>query len=109
MAKKICVHGNFHLASLSKLVVPGTLNLYGAGFDWDLFCDVGGVENLCPWSLSFGFLYHSWLYLVHLHFMISKSIGIIVVALVVLNIFVVGGFHLAFFIKVCCIWYIYFS
>ena len=62
--------------SLSELVVPDSFILHDPGFDWDFCCGIRGVENLCPWSLSFGFLYQEWLYLINLSFMTPDSIGI---------------------------------
>ena len=68
------------MAPVSQLVVPGTFINRDPGFDWDFCCGPGGVENLCPWSLSFGTLDQSWLYLVNLSLMTPDSIGILAVA-----------------------------
>lgn len=84
MALRISAPGASHLALHIKLVVRNLITFHDPGFGWDCWCGYGGVDNLCPWNLSFGFLYQRWLYLVTLSLMTPDSNGIFVVALVAL-------------------------
>ena len=55
-------------------------------FDWNSCCGVRGVHNFCSRSLSFGYHYDNWLYLVILSLLISDSTGIFDVAYMPLKI-----------------------
>ena len=57
VALKISVLEALIWCSLSELVIPGTFTFPDSKIDWDCCCGPGGVENLCPWSLSFGVVY----------------------------------------------------
>ena len=87
---------------ISVLVAP--VIDHDPGFDWDFCYGQAGVENLCPWSISFGLRYQSWFYLINLSVVTPDSTVIFV-----LKIIVIGSFHLANLIRFDCAWYILFS
>ena len=64
--------------------------------DWNSFCGLHAGDNFCSRSLSSGFLYESWLYLVILPLLTPDSIGILSVAYMPVIISVHGVCHLAY-------------